>query len=82
MKRNSHKPNELQSWKQRWEAVEREEVHELRHAPATLRYRQLLALMRLSQHLGWFDKMRDADDAAAEAQVRERWMKLKGSGRA
>ncbi len=65
------------AFKARWEAVNAAERQELRATPMTAKLRQLAALMGSAEELGWTDAL-----AAEEAEVRDRWNRLRRARRA
>ncbi|MBI2941071.1 MAG: hypothetical protein HYY04_11605 [Chloroflexi bacterium] len=63
---------EAEAFKARWKAVNAAEIEELRATPPERKLRQLASLMATARALGWDEAL-----AAEEAEVRERWIKLK-----
>ncbi len=63
---------EARAWRKRWAAVNRAEIEELRRTTPEEKFRQLCALMESAKALGWARAL-----AAEEAEVRERWMRLR-----
>lgn len=63
---------EARSFKRRWKAVNAAEREELRATPAAHKFRQLAALMASVGELGWTEAL-----AAEEAEVRDRWNRLR-----
>lgn len=71
MKRRISKA-EAQAFKTRWEAVNAAEREELRATPVAHKLRQLSALVASVGELKWAESL-----AAGEAEVRERWGRLR-----
>ena len=71
MKAEITKPG-AQAFRQRWEAVTGAELEELRRTPVATKFRQLAALMASVPKLGWKEAL-----ASEEAEVRDRWNRLK-----
>ena len=67
---------EARAFKARWEAVNAADREELRATPMKTKLRQLAALMGSAEKLGWTDAL-----AAEEAEVRDRWNRLRGACR-
>lgn len=63
---------EAQAWKARWELVNEAEREELRNTSAELKLRQLAVLMASVKTFGWAEALADE-----EAEVRERWNRLR-----
>jgi len=64
--------SEALAFRDRWKAVNDAEREELRNTPVEVKFRQLAALMASAQALGWTE-----DLAGEEAEVRERWARLR-----
>jgi len=64
--------SEVLAFKKRWQAVNVAEQKELRAASVELKFQQLAALMASVDAMGWRDKL-----AEGEAEVRERWRRLR-----
>ena len=56
----------------RWKLVNEAEIEELRSTPPEEKLRQLAALMASVEALGWSEPLQ-----AGEAEVRERWRRLR-----
>lgn len=65
---------EARRYRKRWQAVNAAERRELRATPIKLKFLQLAALMASAKKLGW-----DRSLAAEEAEVRDRWSRLRKS---
>jgi putative transcriptional regulator len=63
---------EAQAFKRRWEAVNAAEREELASTPVAHKFRQVAALLASAGQLGWTGTQKEA-----EAQVRERWARLR-----
>ena len=63
---------QAQAFRQRWQMVNDAECEELRRTPPELKLRQLDALFALAGQLGWMPAL-----SAEEAEVRERWNRLR-----
>ena len=70
--RNRLTPEQARAYAQRWELVNDREGEELRAMTHEQKLRQLAALMASAKALGW-DEALDAEDA----EVRERWQRLR-----
>jgi hypothetical protein len=71
MKRRMTK-SDVEAFQKRWRRVNDAERDELRSASPALRLRQLAALMASVDQFGWRKAL-----AKGEAQVRERWKRLR-----
>lgn len=71
MKRQMTK-EEAAVFTRRWDLVNAAEQEELRSTTAAVKFRQLAALMASVDELGWTESLREE-----EAEVRERWIKLR-----
>ena len=65
-------PAEARAFVERWRLVNAAERDELRATPVAVKFRQLAALMASVDQLGWSDAL-----AEEEAEVRERWRRLR-----
>ena len=65
---------EARRYRKRWQAVNAAERRELRATPIKLKFLQLAALMASAKKFGW-----DGSLAAEEAEVRDRWSRLRKS---
>lgn len=64
---------EAREFKRRWKAVNEFELQELRETPPAKKLQQLSALMAsVKAFPGWDEALKEG-----EAEVRERWLKLK-----
>ncbi len=63
---------EARRYRKRWQAVNAAERRELRATPMKRKFLQLAALMASAKQLGW-----DGSLAAEEAEVRDRWSRLR-----
>jgi hypothetical protein len=63
---------EARAWKKRWEVVNSMEIEELQQTSMEVKMRQLGSMMALARELGWAERM-----AEGEADVRERWNRLR-----
>jgi hypothetical protein len=63
---------QARAFRERWQAVNDAEREELRRTSPEVKLRQLEALFAMSQQLGWTAAL-----AAEEAEVRERWNRLR-----
>ena len=63
---------EGRAFRKRWEAVNAAEREELRAMPMEEKMQQLAALMASRDLFGWIEEMRKE-----EAEVRERWLRLR-----
>ena len=63
---------EAKAFKKRWEAVNEAEREELRATSAEQKARQLAALMISAEQVGWTESL-----AAEEAEVRDRWIRIR-----
>ncbi|MBI5044129.1 MAG: hypothetical protein HZC10_09960 [Nitrospirae bacterium] len=63
---------EAREFKRRWKAVNEAEKMELRHTSPAQKFKQLLVLMQWVKDFGWDEALKEG-----EAEVRERWLKLK-----
>ncbi|MBI4526744.1 MAG: hypothetical protein HY695_23350 [Deltaproteobacteria bacterium] len=59
-------------YRKRWEVVNAAERRELRATPVKLKFLQLAALMVSAKKMGWVGSL-----AAEEAEVRNRWNRLR-----
>ncbi len=66
------KPSEARAFRERWRIVNAAEREELQATPPEIKLRQLAALMASVAQLGWTEAL-----AAEEAEVRERWNRLR-----
>ena len=60
------------AFRARWKLVNHAEREELRATPVEVKFRQLAALMASVEQLGWTQAL-----AEEEAEVRERWNRLR-----
>jgi len=65
---------DARAFRTRWERVNAVERAELRATPLAHKLRQLAALMASVEPLGWTEAL-----AAEEAEVRERWNRLRAA---
>jgi hypothetical protein len=65
-------PAEARAWKDRWKLVNEHEKEELRQTPIEIKLQQFNTLLALAHRLGWTETL-----AKEEAEVRERWMRLR-----
>lgn len=65
-------PTEARAFRARWALVNAAEREELQATPPAVKLRQLAALMASVAQLGWTEAL-----AAEEAEVRERWNRLR-----
>jgi hypothetical protein len=65
-------PAEARAFVERWRLVNTAERAELRATSMAVKLRQLAALMASADQLGWSEAL-----AAEEAEVRERWRRLR-----
>ena len=63
---------QAKAFRARWRAANAAECEELRATPMAVKARQLAALMASVEQLGWTEAL-----AAEEAEVRERWIRLR-----
>jgi len=63
---------EALAWKERWEAVNRYEIEELRRTPPKVRYLQFLSLMQMAFEFEWTESMEQGVE-----DVRNRWQRLR-----
>jgi hypothetical protein len=63
---------QVRAWAKRWQLVNAREIEELRATPVTVKYRQLVNLMRSAHELGWVTTTN-----AEVNEVRERWKRLR-----
>lgn len=63
---------EARDFKRRWKAVNEFEKIELRRTSPAQKLRQLAVLMQCVKDFGWDEALKEG-----EAEVRERWLKLK-----
>ena len=63
---------EIRAWKKRWELVNQREIEELRAMSPEAKLRQLEALMRSVDQMGWREQLEEGVE-----EVRERWNKLR-----
>lgn len=68
---------EAREFRRRWHLVNAAEREELRTTPLTRKLRQTAALMASIGQLGWTEQL-----ASEEAEVRERWNRLRRVGHA
>jgi hypothetical protein len=64
--------SQAQAFRRRWRRVNELEKKELRQASVELKFRQLAALMASARQFGWEEALREG-----EAEVRDRWMRLR-----
>ena len=64
--------SDARAFQTRWKAVNEAEREELRSTPLPVKARQLAALMLSAQQLGWTEAL-----AEEEAEVRDRWLRLR-----
>jgi len=69
---NEQAAAEIRAWKKRWELVNQREIEELRAMSPEAKLRQLDALMRSVDQMGWREKLEEGVE-----EVRERWNKLR-----
>jgi hypothetical protein len=67
---------EARAWMARWQLVNEAERNELQATPPEVKLQQIATLMSWVKPLGWTEAL-----AAEEAEVRERWMRLRKSYR-
>ena len=65
-------PADAQAFAERWRLASDAEVDELRATHVAVKFRQLAALMASVASLGWSDGLTEG-----EAEVRERWRRLR-----
>jgi hypothetical protein len=65
-------PAEARAFVARWQLANAAEIEELRATPPDVKLQQLAALMASAGLMGW-----RTDLAAEDAEVRERWAKLR-----
>ena len=70
--RHTMTKEEGRAFRKRWEAVNAAEREELRAMPMEEKMQQLAALMASRDLFGWIEEMRKE-----EAEVRERWNRLR-----
>jgi hypothetical protein len=63
---------EVRAWAARWRRVNDIQRQELHHALPLVKLRQLASLMTMARELGWTSAL-----AEGEAEVRQRWNKLR-----
>jgi len=63
---------EARAFVERWQRVNAAEIEELQRTPISLKVKQLGAMRRMAQQLGWFEGL-----AAGEEEVRDRWNRLR-----
>lgn len=66
------KKEEAEAYRHRWQLVNAKEREELRSMTPEVKLRQLASLMASVEPMGWTAALADE-----EAEVRERWMRLK-----
>jgi len=69
---NEQTAAEIRAWKKRWELVNQREIEELRAMSPEVKLRQLDALMRSVDQMGWREELEQGVE-----EVRERWNKLR-----
>jgi hypothetical protein len=65
-------PQEAKAWQARWKLVNEFEKEELRRTPLDLKLQQFNTLLGWARQLGWEQEL-----AREEAEVRERWIRLR-----
>jgi hypothetical protein len=63
---------QARAFKRRWALVNAREAEELQRTPIEVKMQQINTLMGWVQQFGWHDAL-----AAGEAEVRQRWIKLR-----
>lgn len=63
---------EARAYRDRWQRVNEREIEELRATPIAVKWRQINTLMAWARAFGWEEKLREG-----EAEVRERWARLR-----
>ena len=63
---------EARAFRRRWKAINNAELEELRATPISQKLHQLAALMLSARQLGWTKAFQEE-----EAEVRERWTRLR-----
>ena len=64
--------SQARAYRKRWELVDARELRELRTTPLEVKLQQFNTLMGWARQLGWTDVLREG-----EAEVRQRWMRLR-----
>ena len=67
---------QVRAWMARWSLVNHKEREELRMSPLEMKFRHLTALMASVKAFGW-----DSALSEGEAEVRERWIRLRSATR-
>lgn len=63
---------EARAFRERWRLVNLREEDELRSTSPEVRWRQFLTLLQWAREFGWTEPLREG-----EAEVRERWARLR-----
>lgn len=63
---------EAHAFRERWRLVNTREIEELRSATPEMRWKQFLTLLAWAREFGWEESLREG-----EAEVRERWARLR-----
>lgn len=63
---------EALAFRKRWRRVNAHEIEEMRAASLELKWQQFNSLLALGRELGWTEELRKG-----EAEVRERWVRLR-----
>ncbi len=67
---------EARAFRQRWRLVNAREVEELRSTPLEVKLQQFNTLLAWAHQFGWAEALREG-----EAEVRERWARLRKAHR-